>query len=206
MRFNAAWRPAGRGPNRFRADAGAGAGGSPARNQRFLLYFLRRYGQRTTVPPASLFIAIAAGVGAGALVQQAAHEAVVILRFALSIAAGVAGFAVACRRLASDRAQQRAAIALASGLLNANRDCLKVLATDGKILQVSEHGAVLMEAESPEQLAGADWLGFWNAADRPGAKKCLGRRSCRGKYIFHGELRHHEGAYQMVEFNARASY
>ncbi len=173
MRFEAAWRREGLGRNQFRADAGAGAGGSSARNQRFLSYFLRRYGQRTTVPLASLFIAIAAGVGTGALVHQAAHEAVGILRFALSIAAGVAGFAAACRRLATDRAQQRAAIALASGLLTANRDCLKVLATDGKILQVSEHGAVLMEAESPEQLAGADWLDFWSANDRSGAKNAL---------------------------------
>jgi diguanylate cyclase (GGDEF)-like protein/PAS domain S-box-containing protein len=106
-------------------------------------------------------------------VHQAASEAAIALRLALAIAAGVGVFAVARRKLGSDRAQQRAAIALASGLLNANRDCLKVLSTDGKMLRVSEHGAALMDAESPEQLAGADWLNFWSGDDRAAAESAL---------------------------------
>jgi diguanylate cyclase (GGDEF)-like protein/PAS domain S-box-containing protein len=57
--------------------------------------------------------------------------------------------------------------------LNANRDCLKVIGPDGKMLRVSEHGAALMEAECPEQLAGADWLNFWSGDDRVAAKKAL---------------------------------
>jgi diguanylate cyclase (GGDEF)-like protein/PAS domain S-box-containing protein len=113
---------------------------------------------------------MAAGVGAGALVHHAASDAAVTLRLALSIAAGVAGFTAVRRKLRADHAQHRAAVALASGLLNSNRDCLKVLAIDGKLLRVSEHGAALMEAESPEQLAGADWLSFWSGDGRTAAE------------------------------------
>jgi diguanylate cyclase (GGDEF)-like protein/PAS domain S-box-containing protein len=170
VKFKAAWRPKKFSPNRFGSDADANAGGWSARNQQFLTYFLFRYGRRSTVPLATLFIAIAAGVGTGALVHHAASEAATTLRFALSIVAGVAGFTAVRRKLRSDHAQKCAAIALASGLLNSNRDCLKVLATDGKMLRVSEHGAALMEAESPEQLAGADWLSFWSGDGRIAAE------------------------------------
>ncbi len=48
-----------------------------------------------------------------------------------------------------------------------------MLATDGKMLRVSEHGAMLMEAESPDQLTGADWLGFWTGDDRTAAETAL---------------------------------
>ncbi|MEC5409176.1 EAL domain-containing protein [Paraburkholderia sp. MPAMCS5] len=105
--------------------------------------------------------------------HQAASEAATTLRLALSTAAGVAGLAAVRRKLSSDYAQRRAAMALAKGLLNTNRDCLKVLATDGTMLRVSEHGAALMEAESPEQLAGADWLSFWSGDDRTAAQNAL---------------------------------
>ncbi|MCC8400624.1 EAL domain-containing protein [Paraburkholderia sp. MMS20-SJTN17] len=107
------------------------------------------------------------------LVHQAASEAALALRLALSIAAGVAGLVAVRRKLGVDHARQTAATALASGLLHANRDCLKMLATDGKMLRVSEHGARLMEAESPEQLCGADWLGFWSGDDRTAAETAL---------------------------------
>ncbi|MGF6933884.1 hypothetical protein OKW41_003023 [Paraburkholderia sp. UCT70] len=90
--------------------------------------------------------------------HQAAGEAAITLRVALSMVSGAAGLAIVRRKLGVDYARQSAATALASGLLHANRDCLKVLATDGKMLRASEHGAMLMEAESPEQLSGAGLL------------------------------------------------
>lgn len=118
-------------------------------------------------------IAIAAGLGMAALVHHAASEAVITLRIVVSIAVGLAGFAVVRQKLCADHARQCAATALASGLLNSNRDCLKVLSTDGKILRVSEYGAALMEAKSPEQLAGADWLSFWTGDARAAAENAL---------------------------------
>ena len=125
------------------------------------------------MPLAAFSIAMAAGLGTAALVHYATSEEVITLGVALSIAAGATGFAAVRQKLRADHAQQCAAIALASGLLNSNRDCLKVLATDGKILRVSEYGAALMEAESPDQLAGADWLGFWTGDARTVAENAL---------------------------------
>ena len=170
MRLKAPWRPGKFNRKWSTGNAGATAGGGPARNQQFLCYFVFRYGQSGSIPLASLFIAVAAAVGIGSLTHHAANGAAIALRLALSIATGVAGFAVVRQKLGADHAQQRAAVTLASGLLNANRDCLKVLDTDGRMLQVSEHGAALMEAESPEQLVGADWLGFWRGDDRTAAE------------------------------------
>jgi diguanylate cyclase (GGDEF)-like protein/PAS domain S-box-containing protein len=175
VRFKATWHPKRFNPKLFERKAGTGsvAGVRPARNQQFLAYFLSQYGQRRALPLAALSIAISAGLGTAALVHYAASEAVITLRIALSVAAGAAGFAAVRQKLRSDHAQQRAAIALASGLLNSNRDCLKVLAADGKILRVSEYGAALMEATSPEQLAGADWLSFWTGDAGTAAKDAL---------------------------------
>ncbi|MBC8728375.1 EAL domain-containing protein [Paraburkholderia sp. UCT2] len=173
MRFKAASCPKETNPIESRVDSDAYANGWSARNQQFLSYFLSRYGQRRTIPLSSLCIAVVAGVGIGALVHQAAGEAAITLRVALSMVSGVAGLAIVRRKLGLDYARQSAATALASGLLHANRDCLKVLATDGKMLRVSEHGAMLMEAESPEQLSGADWLAFWTGEDRTAAEKAL---------------------------------
>ncbi|KXU82802.1 diguanylate cyclase [Paraburkholderia monticola] len=160
-------------PIQSASDLDAHAGGWSARNQQFLSYFLSRAGHRGTMPLASFVIAVAAGVGVGALVHQAVGETALALRVALSVLAGGAGLAVVCRKLDFDYAQRSAATELASGLLHANRDCLKVLAADGKMLRVSEHGAELMDAESPDQLSGADWLNFWSGDDRKAAEKAL---------------------------------
>ncbi|SDR21499.1 PAS domain S-box-containing protein/diguanylate cyclase (GGDEF) domain-containing protein [Paraburkholderia fungorum] len=173
MRFKAIWHPKKFNPNRSESDPDTDGGVRPARNQRFLSYFLSRYGQRKALPIAALSIAMAAGLGVAALVHYATSEAVMTLRLALSIAAGAAGFAAVRQKLRSDHARQCAAIALASGLLNSNRDCLKVLSADGKILRVSEYGAELMEARSPEQLAGADWLSFWTGDAGAAAENAL---------------------------------
>ncbi|MCC8393822.1 EAL domain-containing protein [Paraburkholderia sp. MMS20-SJTR3] len=145
----------------------------PARNQLFLTFFLSRYGRVKTVALSDLLIAAAAGIGTGALAYCAALEAASAVRLALSITSGIATFAAVARKLASDHARQHATLTLARGLLNANRDCLKVLGRDGNMLRVSEYGAALMEAESPEQLAGADWLGFWQGDDRSAAETAL---------------------------------
>ncbi|MCP3728123.1 EAL domain-containing protein [Paraburkholderia sp. CNPSo 3272] len=169
MRFKAAWRHQIWDSTRSQGEARATAGGQAARNQQFLSFFLSRFAQRKPLPFASLSVAIAAGTGIGAVAYQAANQAVDTYRLALSMAVGVAALAVVRRKLGADHARESAAIALASGLLDANRDCLKVLDTDGKVLRVSEHGAALMEAESPEELDGADWLNFWTGEHQSAA-------------------------------------
>jgi hypothetical protein len=54
---------------------------------------------------------------------------------------------------------------LTHGLLAANRDCLKLLDCDGRIRWISDVGPQLMHAETPAELLGADWLGFWTGRD-----------------------------------------
>ena len=154
------------------SQAGESACGG-SRNQQFLSYFLCRYGQRGTASPSAFLIAAAAGIGLGLLMFCATRGAMPAMRLALSVTAGLAGLLTVYRKLSGDQARHRAAVALASGLLGANRDCLKVLSAGGKMLHVSEHGAALMEADGPEQLAGADWLGFWSGDARPAAEKAL---------------------------------
>jgi hypothetical protein len=84
---------------------------------------------------------------------------------AAGFAAGAVLAAWIYRALAADRAEQAAATALAGALLDANRECMKLIGPDGRMLRISEYGAGLMDAESPAQLAGAQWLSFWTGAD-----------------------------------------
>jgi len=172
LKVETVWHRIGTNINRARSDGSASAW--PARNQQFLSYFLVRYGQATAAPLTILLIAISAGVGISSLVHHLTAEAAMPVRLAASITVGVVALACIHRKLAADYRLRCAAVALASGMLNANRDCLKVLSTDGKLLRVSEHGAALMEAESPDELSGADWLNFWNGNDR-----ALAENACR---------------------------
>jgi hypothetical protein len=134
------------------------------------------------------------GLRAGSSVQKIPEsklymgEAASTLWLAWSIVAGSAGFTAVRQKLPFDHALQSAAVALASGLLNSNRDCLKGLATNGTMLRVSEYDAALMEAASPEELVGADWLGFWSgdvrtAAEQASAGAIGGASTCTAKRI-----------------------
>jgi len=60
---------------------------------------------------------------------------------------------------------------LTRGLLAANRDCLKLLDRDGRIVWISDVGLQLMRAETRVQLLGADWLGLWTRSGAPEAFK-----------------------------------
>jgi diguanylate cyclase (GGDEF)-like protein len=65
---------------------------------------------------------------------------------------------------------------LTRGLLAANRDCLKLLDCDGRIRWISDVGQQLMHADTPAQLLGADWLGFWTGS---GAREAF-EEACTG--------------------------
>ncbi|SAL29052.1 response regulator receiver modulated diguanylate cyclase/phosphodiesterase [Caballeronia telluris] len=159
-----------------RKDRGAGsassAEGASPRNQLFLSFFLARHAKRRALPFASLAIVAGAAFGAATLVFLAgliAFETFAVTRAVAAAIAGAGAFAAAHRKLAADHAERRAALALSGGLLDANRECLKLLDTDARMLRITEFGADLMNAASPDQLAGADWLGFWSGADRTAA-------------------------------------
>ncbi|MEZ2354326.1 putative bifunctional diguanylate cyclase/phosphodiesterase [Caballeronia sp. RCC_10] len=62
---------------------------------------------------------------------------------------------------------------LARALLSTNRDCLKLLAPDGKMMHLSEVAAELMELDSCTQLVGVDWIGFWGDGDKKMAQAAL---------------------------------
>lgn len=149
--------------------AAATTGGASARNQLFLSYFLDRYSRGIQMPLVLLAITAAASFGAGAfafVIALFAFEAGPIQCYAIAAVTGAAAFAVAQRILRATHGRRTAALALSAGLLDANRECLKLLDIDGKMLRISEFGAELMNATSPDQLAGANWLGFWTGADR----------------------------------------
>lgn len=98
MRIKAAWRPKPSSRERSQGNAHAGVTSSSARNQQFLSYFLGQYGQRSTLPLASLLIAAAAGIGLGILAHRVASEAATTVRLALALAAGVVGLVAIDRK------------------------------------------------------------------------------------------------------------
>jgi diguanylate cyclase (GGDEF)-like protein/PAS domain S-box-containing protein len=73
------------------------------------------------------------------------------------------------RKLSGRLERQSAAVTLAGALLDANRECMKLIDVSGRMQQVSEHGAALMDASSSSELVGADWLGFWGSESRTAA-------------------------------------
>ncbi|CAN7599507.1 EAL domain-containing protein [Caballeronia sp. LjRoot29] len=54
---------------------------------------------------------------------------------------------------------------LARALLSTDANCLKLLDFDGRIVCISEVGQQLMQAGSPDQLLGKNWLAFWSTSE-----------------------------------------
>ena len=167
----------------------------PAQNQLFLSYFVSWHARFREVGTAETLISVAAGFGAGALCLSAPVWAMIPpglqrgASMASAIAAGVAVFVAAWRTQASKRARQSATDTLASALLDTNRECMKLLDVNGRMLRVSEYGAQLMDASSPLDLAGADWLGFWKGADSATAKTAF-NDALAGRYASFRALCH----------------
>ncbi|WP_260859012.1 putative bifunctional diguanylate cyclase/phosphodiesterase [Paraburkholderia sp. BCC1885] len=145
-------------------------------NQLFLSYFFTWYRRHRRVDVRCACVAICAGFGALSLclliprwlqLASGAPQGKVI---GIACAAGAVLTALIYRTLANERAKQAAATELASALLDANRECMKLIDLDGNMLRISEYGAGLMDAESPAQLAGAPWLSFWRGEDGAAAR------------------------------------
>lgn len=161
---------------------------TPPQNQLFLSYFVSWHSRYGNVGAAQPLISAAASFGVGALCLGlpvwSRLPATLSREFSLTgaIVAGVVTFVAAWRVQMANRAQQRATATLAATLLDTNRECMKLLDIDGRMLRVTEYGAELMDASSPLDLAGADWLSFWQGDDSAVARTAFeearaGRRS-----------------------------
>jgi hypothetical protein len=108
------------------------------------------------------------------------------MRVAGAVIAGAAMSIAGYRMLAADRAKQSAAVTLVSALLDANWECMKLIDVDGRLLRVPEYGATLMDAESPLEVAGADWQGFWKGDDSAAAKSAFAGARAGNRTSFRG--------------------
>ncbi|HEY1999894.1 putative bifunctional diguanylate cyclase/phosphodiesterase [Paraburkholderia sp.] len=156
-------------------DLAADSDNGEPQNQLFLSYFFAWFRGYQRVGARCALIALAAGTGAGVLCLLmlrwwpggSADPDAPLLSWRAGVAL-IAGGGVAILvygSLARLYLRASAATALASALLDANRECMKLIDVDGRMLRISEYGAHLMDAASHAQLIGADWLGFWKGAD-----------------------------------------
>ncbi|WP_410843139.1 putative bifunctional diguanylate cyclase/phosphodiesterase, partial [Paraburkholderia sp.] len=140
-------------------------------NQLFLSYFFAWYRRHQSVDVRYAGVATAAGFGTVALcllIPQWLGLTGCTPSHAVMTAAVIAGALLATLlycSLVTERAKQAAATSLAGALLDANREWVSLIGLDGRLLRMSEYGACLIDADSPAQLTGAQWLSFWNDAD-----------------------------------------
>jgi diguanylate cyclase (GGDEF)-like protein len=152
------------------------------RNELFLSYFVDRF-KDTPLSGAVARTCLSATLAAPAFgVWLLFFDASAWLAAAAALTAIVlTGCAVrALRAYRVLKAQADQLQRLTRALLATNSDCLKILGTDGRIMQVSEVGAELMEVSSSLELVGADWLGFWKGEHGIAARDAL-RRALAGE-------------------------
>ncbi|HTH61590.1 MAG TPA: EAL domain-containing protein [Paraburkholderia sp.] len=140
-------------------------GPGSAENQEFLSFFLSTRSDDATLRASGLLQIALAAWGLGALVYLALAFAPRGAAFGASAAVGVIALTIGKRRARRAASRSNATTALARALLDANRECLKLLDSEGRMVRISEYGAQLMGASTPEQLAGSHWLAFWSDDD-----------------------------------------
>ncbi|WP_109476593.1 EAL domain-containing protein [Paraburkholderia sp. C35] len=144
-------------------------------DQHFLALLLDAWSSRRPIGTIGFAVSVATGIGVGtaSIALQMALRGPASAPFSVQVALGATAGAIAMiavrQRFAAQKARQSAAMALASSFLDASRDCVKLLDLQGHMLRINDYGATLMEATSPMQLAGADWLGFWQGDDHDAA-------------------------------------
>ena len=127
----------------------------------------------------------------GAAILSNAEEMALILLTTLAAAVG--------RLIARDMQQRDRAHATQSQLevfsttiesiLEASRDCIKVLGTDGSILSINAPGVKLIGAESAEQMIGKNWFSFWGAEQQKQLSAAWHQALTRGHSRFEGSCR-----------------
>ncbi len=160
--------------------------------QLFLSYFSIWYSTYRKVGAKGILVTAVSGFGAGSLCMlillwlrlPAAWPQ--SMRVASACFAGAAMSIATYRTLAADRARQSAAVTLAGALLDVNGECTKLIDVDGRMLRVSEYGAALMDAASPLELEGADWLGFWKGDDSAVARSAFAGALAGNRTSFRG--------------------
>jgi len=162
-------------PFRLRRAQHKNAARGAQQDQHFLALLLDAWSNRRPVGGVDFAISVATGIGAGAA-TLAAHMALGGLthiplgaHVAIGATAGALAMLATRQRFAAQKARHAATAALASSFLDASRDCVKLLDLNGRMLRINDYGATLMDASSPDQLAGADWLNFWKGGDRDAA-------------------------------------
>lgn len=65
--------------------------------------------------------------------------------------------------------------AFLESVLNASRDCIKVLTLDGELVFMNSGGQTLMEVDDFEKLRGCSWPSFWQGEHNDAAVKALRR-------------------------------
>jgi diguanylate cyclase (GGDEF)-like protein/PAS domain S-box-containing protein len=168
-RMNDAFRPM---PDESGASATdrAAAPSAVPQNQQFLSFVLARHARGVSPRVPGLMLIAMAGCGVASIIFQMLGDLSPGVRLLLAAGAGAGVLALGWRYLRGEEARAVAAHALASALLDANRECMKLLDVNGHMLRISEFGAELMQAPSPEALAGANWLGFWSGEDASAAR------------------------------------
>lgn len=158
-----------------------------AQNQQFLSFFLSTRSAGATLPASKCLQLGFAAWGIGVLTYLAlAAFAPKAAALCAAVAIGMIAFAIGVRRECRSVARQNAATALASALLDANRECLKLLDGEGRMVRISEYGAEIMAASGPEQLAGANWLGFWSDDDAIAAREAFNAAMKGARTAFKG--------------------
>ncbi|MFM0140129.1 putative bifunctional diguanylate cyclase/phosphodiesterase [Caballeronia grimmiae] len=142
------------------------------RNQLFLSYFVSRF-SAPALPSRFVRAGLPALIAAPSLAAWMAfhrrHEALAVsIAFLVFFAIAAVGRSVNAHRALKARASLLEQLARA--LLSTNRDCLKLIGPDGRMMHLSEVAAELMELDSRTQLVGADWIGFWGGEDRRAAQ------------------------------------
>ncbi|MDR5769331.1 MULTISPECIES: bifunctional diguanylate cyclase/phosphodiesterase [unclassified Caballeronia] len=169
-------------------------GHKTARNQEFLAFFLSTRSDRATLSWPVLTQIGLAGLGVGALCYLALSFVSEGAASCAGVVSGAIAFAFFLRRARRSAARANATTALAKALLDANRECLKLLDADGRMVRISEYGAELMEASAPEQLAGSDWLGFWSGEDATAAHDAFHAAMSGARATFRGSCPTTSGA------------
>ncbi|QSN63042.1 bifunctional diguanylate cyclase/phosphodiesterase [Caballeronia sp. M1242] len=141
-----------------------------AQNQGFLSFFLHACAKHAGVSWRDAVAPLLAAVGAYALVHLSLASVSALGAMCVGAVAAVVVGTLALRRALGTTARHDATVALVKALLDANRECLKLLDPNGRLLRISEYGAELMRAAGPDQLAGADWLDFWSGSEAIAAR------------------------------------
>ncbi len=74
-------------------------------------------------------------------------------------------------------------------ILDASRDCIKVLGTDGSILSINAPGLKLIGAESAGQIVGKNWFSLWGAEHQKPLSAAWHQALTRGHSQFEGSCR-----------------